>query len=260
MPHFFIKQEQIKDNIININSDELSKNDINSCDFFHITKALRAKIGEKLKFIDENKVLYSAQILEITKKSLKCSVLSKEKSNRFLEYDLCLVQSVLMNDAQNLAIANATQAGVREIYPVITKNSSVSIENAKEKIEKWQKIAYENFKQCERADLVKINNVSNLDVSNLNSASGNVLGNFSIKNTIIFAEKLQNSTLDSCIADIDKNEKIALVIGPEGGFSDDEFEFFIKKGYKLTSLGSMIYKAPNAIVAGVSNIVSRLEK
>ena len=65
--------------------------------------------------------------------------------------------------------------------------------------------------------------------------------------------------MDPVIKNMDKSEKIALVVGPEGGFSEEEFEYFKNNNYNLVSLGKMIYKAPNAITAGVSNVVSRVE-
>ena len=82
---------------------------------------------------------------------------------------------------------------------------------------------------------------------------------FKKENILIFAEKFENKTLNNCLDNIDKKEKIAVVIGPEGGFSEDEFNYFIEQEYKLITLGKMIYKAPNAVVAAVSNIISRLE-
>ncbi len=240
MPHFFIKKEQIINNFI-----ELQECD----DFFHLTKSLRIKLGGCVKFIDEDKNVYLSQIEDITKKSLKAKIISKKNSNRLLKTDLCLIQGVLALDSQNLLIANATQAGIKELFPIICDNSTVSIKNAKDKVDKWQKIAYENFKQCERADFLKIHPVSTLRET---------LGEFKKNNVLIFVEKEDNTTFDKAISDIDKQEKIAVVIGPEGGFSDREFEYF--KTYKKLSLGKLIYKAPNAVVAAISNVVSRVEK
>lgn len=241
MPHFLVKKEEIKEDFIEL---------INNENFFHIVKVLRAKVGETIKFIDENQVVYYSKITEISKKSLKAQIISKEKSTRILKTNICLVQSILASDAQNLLVANATQTGVREIYPVISDNTSVSKNSLKDKKEKWEKIALENFKQCERADLVKI-----ADISSLKEA----LLNFKKENILVFAEREVNITLDEAIKDIDKNEKIAVLIGPEGGFSNNEFKYFTENKYKLISLGSMIYKAPNAVVAAVSNVVSRIE-
>ena len=241
MPHFLIKKEEINNNFV-----ELSDGD----GFFHLTRVLRVKINEIVKFIDKNQIVYECKIVNLNKNSLKAEILKQYSSKRILKYDIILIQSVLANDAQNLLIANATQTGVKEIIPVISDNVSVSIQSLKNKVEKWQKIAHENFKQCERADIPEIS-----DVLDLSSA----LSKFKKENILIFAEKYENCTLNNCLTDIDKSEPVAVVIGPEGGFSKKEFEYFKKENYKLITLGKMIYKAPNAVVAGISNIVSRLD-
>lgn len=241
MPHFLIKKEEIKEYFIEIFDNE---------NFFHIAKVLRAKIGEKIKFIDEEKNVYFCEVQEVNKKSLKANIISIEKSNRVLNTNISLIQSILANDAQNLAIANAVQTGVKKIYPVISDNVSVSKSMLKDKVSKWNKISYENFKQCERADMALVEEITPLK---------EILARFKKENILIFAERYENTDLNNCVADIDLNSEIAIVIGPEGGFSQEEFEYFISQNYKLITLGKMIYKAPNAITVAVSNIISRIE-
>ena len=241
MPHFLIKNEEIKDNYIEL---------LDGDNFFHLTRVLRVKLNETVKFIDESQYIYESKIVELDKSRLKAEIINKYKSERFLSQNIVLMQSILANDAQNLLIANATQTGVKEIYPVISDNVSAPTQTLKNKVKKWQKIAYENFKQCERADIPKINEVSNLKET---------LNRFHKENIIIFAERKENCSIDDCLKNTIKTEPIAIVIGPEGGFSQKEFEYFEKENFKLVTLGKMIYKAPNAVVAGISNIVSRLE-
>ena len=241
MPHFLIKKEEKKDNFIELMDNE---------NIFHLIKVLRVKNGQKIKFIDEDKNVYFCEIKEVLKNSLKAQILETKVSDRVLKNNICLVQSVVAQDAQNLLIANAVQTGVKKIYPVMSDNVSVSRNSLKGKVEKWNKISLENFKQCERADMAEIEEIADLK---------DVLSQFKKENILIFAEKYENSTLNNCLCDVDKNDKIAIVIGPEGGFSQNEFEYFISQGYKLITLGKMIYKAPNAVVAAVSNIVSRIE-
>ena len=154
MPHFLIKKEEIKNNEI----IELIDNE----NLFHLTKVLRVKKGEKIKFIDSDKFVYYCEIDEVTKNNLKAKIIEKKLSNRVLENKVCLVQSILAPDAQNLLIANATQTGVQEIYPVISDNISVSKKTLADKVAKWNKIAQENFKQCERADIPIVAEVSDL--------------------------------------------------------------------------------------------------
>lgn len=241
MPHFLIKKEEIKANYIELIDNE---------NLFHLTKVLRTKVGQKIKFIDSDKNLYFCEVTEINKNYLQAKIKEKKVSDRLLQSNIVLVQSILAPDAQNLLIANATQTGVKKIYPVISDNVSVSKNSLKGKVEKWQKIAVENFKQCERADLAKVEEINNLK---------DVLVNFKKENILIFAEKLENTTLNNCYQDVDKTSEIAIVIGPEGGFSQDEFNYFIEQNYKLITLGKMIYKAPNAATVAISNIVSRIE-
>ena len=242
MPHFLIKKEQINSDTIT-----LFKNDE---DFFHLTKALRIKIGEKVKFIDQNGIVYLTNVILSNKSELKAKIVNRYKTKRILNNNICLIQSILANDAQNLLIANATQTGIKEIYPVISDNTSLSFADCKNKTEKWKKISYENFKQCERGDLVRINPIMTLKEA---------LNEFKKENIIVFAEKNHNIILKDCIKNIDKSQKIAAVTGPEGGFSGGEFDFFEKENFNLAALGSMIYKAPNAVVAGIYGIVSLLE-
>ena len=239
MPHFLIKNDEIKSDIIKLKDNET---------LLHIVKARRIKVGENIKFIDNQKMVYFCQVQEINKKYLTAKILSKEISNRTLKYNISLIQSILAPDSQNLLIANATQTGVKKIYPVISDN--VSCKKNNNKTEKWQKIVLENFKQCERADIAIVEDVSELKET---------LKKFKKENVLIFSEKDINISLNNCIKDIDLNSEIAVVIGPEGGFSNNEFEYFKHENYKMISLGLMIYKAPNAVVAGISNIISRLD-
>lgn len=241
MPQFLIKSSEIKENLISLNDKET---------FFHLVKVLRIKVSQSVKFIDELGFVYHTKVIKINKDNLEAEIVNKEKSKRYLKNNYCLIQSILSNlDSQNLLIANATQIGVNEIYPVMSDFVSIKKEIADKKISKWEKIVFENFKQCERANIPKINPVKHLKEA---------IQQFKKENVIIFAERNENCFLNE-INNIDQNLPIALVVGPEGGFSDEEFDYFKQNGYKLMTLGKMILKAPNAVVAGVSNVVSRLE-
>ena len=239
MPHFLVQKEEIQPEYIKL---------IDERTLFHLVKVLRVKTGETVKFIDEYFNIYNSVVTEIKKDYLLAKIVSKSVSKRILKYNISLVQSVLMADSQNLLIAKAAQTGVKKIYPVITDNTSSKVSH--DKIAKWQKIVSENFKQCERADMAYVVPINELRET---------LKKFKKENILIFAEKDCNISLNKSLEDIDKTSEIAVVIGPEGGFSDREFEYFKKEQYKLISLGNMIYKAPNAVVAAISNVVSRLE-
>ncbi len=239
MPHFFINSNNISQEIIIINDKEILK---------HLCDSLRLRKGECLKLIDENEIQYETIVLEISKKEIKVKIIKSYVSKRKLNYCLNLVQSILKPDAQTLLISNATQCGVSSIIPVISDNCAVSKKSLEQKVQKWQKVSNEAAKQCERANFAYVENIAEL----------NILNKFKDKNILVFAEKYANMTLEESLNDIDKTFPIVVVIGPEGGFSESEFNYFKEKKYKLISLGELIFKAPNAVVAAISNIVTRL--
>lgn len=241
MPHFFIKSNIVSDGFIKIDD----KNTL-----AHLIGSLRVKVGQNLKFIDEEEIQYETTVESIAKNVLIARVGNFYQSKRKLNYDLSLVQSVLKPDAQNLLISNATQCGVARIFPVISDNCTVSKKSTEGKVEKWQKIANEAAKQCERANFTTVAQISCLKEA---------LRDFKKENILIFAEKYSKFDVQSALINADKNSPIAVAIGPEGGFSEDEFKYFIKEDFKLLTLGELIFKAPNAVVAGISNIVTRLK-
>lgn len=241
MPHFLIKKKDIEDNFIYVEDPEL---------LHHVVSVLRVKTGETLKFIDDDKNAYNARILEVSKKKLAAEIIETAKSKRELDFKLYLAGSILKNDAQNLLISNATELGIKGFYPFVSDYSTVKEDFIKNRIGKFQKISNESFKQCERADLMQVFELLPLD---------KILEKFKKENVIIFAEKFENTDIYEAIQDIDINGEILCVTGPEGGFSDKEFQYFKQNGYKMATLGNLILRAPNAVTAGVSKVIFALE-
>ena len=144
MPHFFIKSNQILDNIITIDDKE---------NYTHIAKSLRVRVGEALSFCDETELIYKTKISEISKHEIKAEILEITRSDRKLDFHLAIAQSPLRSDAQLTLVEKATELGVDEIFPIHTKFCALAKHVANSKVEKWQKTMYEASKQCERANI-----------------------------------------------------------------------------------------------------------
>lgn len=230
MPHFFINSKDIHGGILDLYDKETLK---------HLVSSLRIKAGEKLLFIDENEIQYETQVIKACKEHLRATVEKFYPSRRKLDFKLNLIQCVLKNDAQNNLISAATQMGVSQIFPVLSKNCALSRPMLKTKVQKWQKIAYESSKQCERADIPVIREITSLS---------EILQQ---TKPIVFAEK----NADAKLRDYVKNEEIYALIGPEGGFCDEEFELFNKLKLPLVSLGNLILKADTAVVCALADII-----
>lgn len=238
MPHFLIKSDNIVDNKIIIEDKDLYK---------HIIKVMRSRIGEKIKFLDENEIQYEANISVIENSKFICDIKNQYKSERKLPLNLYVAQAVLNSDDQISAIQKATELGVKGIYPLYSDNCSVKESFIKNKIEKWQKVAIESVKQCERADIPTVFDITYLK---------DLIGNFD--NIIVFAERDADKNFFEYVKEnkIDKNNKILVIIGPEGGFSQREFDYFKANNLPLITLGNLIYRADTALCAGLTSVIN----
>lgn len=243
MPHFFITTNDINSDIITISDKE---------NFHHIVKVLRAKVGEKLVLVDENQTQYTVFIKNIDNKSITTKVVDISKSTHCLDLNLFLAQSVLKSDAQNMVIQKATELGVKGIIPFVSDNCVIKESVIDSKISKWQKIANEAVKQCERTDFPVVAEKSML---------GQLLRSDDFDIKIACVEREDNYSLKACLRNLkfDKVQKILVIIGPEGGFSAKELKLLEESCVFRVSLGKMILRAETAVITALSNIIYELE-
>ncbi len=236
MPHFFINSNQISNNSVEISDKE---------NYIHIARSLRARAGEKLLLIDENKIQYETIITEITNSSIFAKIEKSYVSKRELDFDLYLAQSPLRSDAQSIVVEKATELGVKGVYPVMTANCALNKSVAEKKVPKWNKVMYEASKQCERASIPECFDVTTIE---------KLICENSFDRIIVFCERIADKTIRE-IEPIKKGDKVLVIIGPEGGFSPREFDCFVTNGFEMLTLGDLILKAETAVIVGLGNII-----
>lgn len=243
MPHFFINSQNLKDNMISVCDKE---------NYNHIAKSLRSKIGEDILLIDENQIQYEGKIENITSNSIEIKVIKNYKSNRDLGFRLYLAQSPLRSDAQALIIEKATELGTEGIYPIFTDNCALKKSVIELKIPKWQKIMFEASKQCERAKIPTCFGLSDIE---------KLLNSKKFDRILAFTERSADYKLKDYLREnpIKINEKILVIIGPEGGFSQKEFDIFKENKITTLSLGDLILRAETAVITALGNIIYEFE-
>lgn len=239
MPHFFINSKQVVNNVVEISDKE---------NYQHIAKSLRAKVGETLLLIDENQIQYETKISEITNSKVLANVDNSYQSKRFLDFELYLAQSPLRSDAQSLIIEKATELGVAGVYPIMTDNCSLNKSVVEKKVPKWQRVMYESSKQCERAVVPTCYDATSLE---------KVLSENSFDKVIVFCERIADKTIRESFKEkpIEKGDKVLVVIGPEGGFSQKEFDSFKEKSLEMLTLGDLILRSETAVVVALGNVI-----
>lgn len=241
MPHFFVNSNSIENNTAVIEDAEL---------LTHLVKALRIKLGEKISLFDENKMSYEAIIKELSIKRVTAEIVSRFKSERTLDLNIFPACSILKQDAFNELISGMTQLGIKKLYPIYTDNTVPAKSIIEGKTIKWQKISDEAVKQCERADFMKImptQSIEEIDYSCFDKV-------------IVFSEIEKKLSLKQSLLNVNPSDKILVIIGPEGGFSKEEFIFFKNKKFIQVKISSLILKAQTAAIAGISNIIYELNQ
>lgn len=244
MPNFFVKDNQIDENTIKIIGTDVN----------HIVNVLRLKINDEINVCNENDGMnYKSEIVEMNKEAVKCNILEKFKSNSEPCIHINIFQGLPKAEKMELIIQKCTELGVKEITPVEMERCIVKLDgkSASKKQERWQKIAEVAAKQSRRDMIPKINNVTN--IKNI----CNILKDYDI--VIVPYENEKNITLKEILKVLPKeNLKIAIIIGPEGGFEQKEIEFLEQNNCKIVTLGNRILRTETVAMAMTSVILYEL--
>ncbi|MEK9755688.1 MAG: RsmE family RNA methyltransferase [Bacteroidota bacterium] len=220
----------------NKNNDTINVNDIDSK---HIVKSLRKKIGDEISFTNGNGLSCKTKIKEIGKKvkveiiSFKKEALSNEKIH--------IAISPLKNSSRfEWFLEKATEIGVREITPVITRYS----EKKKINFVRAERIIISSMKQSYQLYKPKINSTINFSDFLKQNKDFKIMAN--LKTTRLIKAN-----------DI-KSNNICLMIGPEGGFSDEEIIKARSNNILEISLGKNRLRSETAAVYSLSIIKTLL--
>jgi len=209
----------------------------------YVGRVLRLRPGDALTVFDGSGGEYPATIDTITKQELNLSV--GEHISRSAESPLRirLVQGISRGERMDIVVQKATELGVQRISPVITDFSVVKLEpdRAVKRRVHWQKIAQSACEQCRR------NIVPAIDApQSLLDWFGDNAGSHSLQ--LILREDAR----DSMPAIDMPGSDLTILIGPEGGFSEAEYERAIVAGLRAARLGPRIMRTETAALAAIS--------
>lgn len=250
MPKFFVKENQISNNKIEIVGDDVN----------HITNVLRMKQGEILKVCNqETGENYMAEIINAQKNSVTCEIQEKLEETVESNVDITLYQGLPKFEKMELIIQKNTEVGVNAIVPVIMERTVVKLDEkqASKKLERWQKIAEIAAKQSMRDRIPKIKNIikiNKISDSLKEEKFDTILVAYENEEKTMLKEELKK--LESSK---DKKYKIAIIIGPEGGISENEIEQLNNLGAKCVSLGRRILRTETAGIVMSGDIMYELE-
>ena len=230
MPRFFISPDAVSDNTAVITGD----------DAYHISRSLRMRVGEELTLCDNAGKDYTCRIADITDTTVFLDVTDVTESESEPPYRVTVFQSLAKGDKFDTVIQKSVECGAFAITPLATSRCTVklTIADADKKRVRWQKIASEGAKQCGRGIIPEVTELKSI------KDAENIFADF---DTVLFCYEKATKPLKAILEELEAMPKrIAVVIGPEGGFCEDEADLLEKAGALTVSLGKRILRTESA--------------
>jgi len=224
--------------------DEISKDiiAITGDDYKHAKKVLRLNEKDKVLGVYKGRE-YTAKIILDDNSKLILELLEETKIIREADIDIHIYQSLPKSRKMDYIIQKNVEIGINRLTPIISDRSLIKIKNdkkEKKKVERWIKISEEAAKQSMRNIVPEINCIISFEetVRELKQLKEEC----DLEILVPYEKEEIRSTKD---INFDK-KKYAAIIGPEGGFDEDEISSLVEIGAKPITLGPRILRTETA--------------
>lgn len=237
MHHFFVEPEDIDRDRVIITGDDVQ----------HITRSLRLGSGDQITVADGAGTTYLVEIQHTDEKVVEGDIINELERKVEPDLEVTLVQGLPKRKKKmDLIVQKSTELGVSRIVPLLTERTVVKLtaDKAERRQERWQKIAREAAKQCQRSRIPKVKPVK--EFSQLEAAE-TLQADLAL---IPWAEETSYSWRQ--VINEGQPQSISVVVGPEGGFTPQEIDQAQEWGLKPVSLGPRILRAETAGIASVT--------
>jgi 16S rRNA (uracil1498-N3)-methyltransferase len=209
-------------------------------DVKHIYKVLRLEEGDRVNINNLAGIEYEGEVLSVDKKEVRVKLVERLLYNSESSLAVTLFQGLPKSSKMDLIVQKATELGINEITPIITERVVVKSELSEfHKTERWKRIALEACKQSKRTLIPEVN--VPVEFNELLKR----IENFDL--VVVPYENQEGIGIRNVAAKVKGNIKTAaVIIGPEGGFEEEEIEALKEKGCFIITLGPRILRTETA--------------
>lgn len=206
-------------------------------DAAHLTRVLRVEAGQRYE-ISDNRAVYLAEV-ETARKSLVVFRVVERVPLRPAQPRITLCAALYKFDHFEWMVEKATELGVDEIVPFASTRTERGLDRAAEKrVERWRRIALEASQQARRDRLPEVAAPAEF---------GTILERGDESRLLLDEEADAAQLLNGPVA-----APVAIALGPEGGWTEEERAAFFGAGWRRVSLGDTILRAETAAIAALS--------
>jgi 16S rRNA (uracil1498-N3)-methyltransferase len=229
---FFVSPSDINGKTVILSGDE----------FYHMTKVLRYKEGYKAVILANDGIERLATVDSIGKDSATLTI-ERETVVDKKHANVTLFCGLLKNNKLDFVVQKGVELGVDVIVPFVSHNSV----ETKFNLDRARKIALESAKQCGSVYLSEVKDLVDFD---------EVVDTFKDFDRVVFAyENEKEHTVREAVAGA---KRVALVVGPEGGFSGLECQKALENGANIVTLGRRILRAETASIVTLALALEHL--
>lgn len=213
----------------------------------YLGRVMRLRVGDTLSVFNGDDGEFHATLTSVTKDSASAHLVSPIETSTESPLKVHLVQGISRGERMDFVVQKATELGVKRITPVLTEYGVVKLnpDRASKRRDHWQGVAESACEQSGRIRPPLIDEVISLNAW--------------------FGERpkdpgtdlvLRPGAIDRLTAIPEPSTKLCLLIGPEGGLSDSEYDDAQVAGFQPVTLGPRILRTETAAVAAIAIVQS----
>lgn len=230
----------------NISRDSVT---IDGEEFKHLVHVMRRKEGDAIRVVDGKGIAYDVTLTIVRRKTALGRIDGMMKGWNESSLKVDVAAGILKNPAKfDFLVEKVTELGVTKIIPMTTERTIPR----HTKVERLRKLALAAMKQCGRSYLPTVEELQTLSrvVGTVRSYDRSIVCHEAAGVTQTISQLLQKSPLP-------KDASILLLVGPEGGFSDEEFSGCVDAGCVGATLGSRRLRTETAAIAAASLVLQQ---
>lgn len=209
----------------------------------HLKNVMRTREGERVIVVCGDGFDYVCEVQNIDKNKTRLSLVEKVENSNEPKHNLTVFQALTKSDNMNLIVQKLTELGVKTLVPF--ENAFVTAKDKAGKTDKLQAVSNQSIKQCRRARAIVVKNTLSFK---------EVLNNLANYDVVVFANE-QDKTHPLSALNF-PYENIAIIVGSEGGFSEQEIaQLKALPNVVSISLGRRILRSETASIALTSVVM-----
>jgi len=214
----------------------------------HLTRVLRLSAGDVVSVFDGRGHEFTAQVAAVThRREVRVRLLAPVKPAAEPSVPLVLVQAVLKGDKMDEVVRDAVMLGAAAIHPIVTQRTEASVAAIlkRARLDRWRRVALASVKQSGRAVLPEIRTPLTFE---------DFLDEPPAALRVMLVEPGARAGADT-IGALRSNRPpsdAAVIVGPEGGWTEDELRAASERGVRLITMGRRTLRADAVAVAAIS--------